>query len=65
GNVLKEHSGNGFIRENGDMRYDQWGENRLEPLFGLGFTISGRDLKDRYLLTALAPGSWNSPQSAT
>lgn len=83
GNVLQEHSGNGFIRENGDMRYDQGSENRvvlvdgntifeydgnaktvtnystskhkdrLEPLFRLGFTISGRDLKDRYLLTIL------------
>lgn len=82
-NVLLEHSGNGFIRKNGDMRYDQEGANRvvlvdgnkifdydgnaktvtnystskhkdrLEPLFRLGFTISGRDLKDRYLLTIL------------
>ncbi|MFK8041829.1 LolA family protein [Congregibacter sp.] len=83
GNVLEEHSGNGFIRENGDMRYSRADNNsvvlvdgnkifeydgnaktvttlstskhkeRLEPLYRLGFTISGRDLKDRYLLTIL------------
>lgn len=83
GELLSEHSGNGFIRKNGDMRYSRSDNNsvvlvdggkiieydgeaktattlytskhkeRLEPLYRLGFTIAGRDLKDRYLLTIL------------
>ncbi|MDH4073458.1 MAG: outer membrane lipoprotein-sorting protein [Gammaproteobacteria bacterium] len=83
GNVVRSHSGNGFIRKDGDMRYSQDGGNRimivdgntindydkaaatvtvysaskdksrLEPYYRLGFSISGRDMQDRYLVTIL------------
>ena len=80
GNIVTKHSGNGFIRKDGDMRYMQDGGNRtvvvlgntvsdydaaaktvteyslrdgkrLESYYRLGFSIAGRDMKDRYLLT--------------
>lgn len=80
GNVVIKHSGNGFIRKDGDMRYMQDGGNRtvvvlddkvsdydagaktvneyklrdgqrLEGFYRLGFSVAGRDMNDRYLLT--------------
>jgi outer membrane lipoprotein-sorting protein len=80
GNLVTKHSGNGFIRKDGDMRYMQDGGNRtvvvlddkvsdydagaktvneyklrdgkrLEGFYRLGFSVAGRDMKDRYLLT--------------
>lgn len=82
GNLVTGHSGNGFIRKNGDMRYVQDGGNRtvtvlgnkvsdydaeaktvaehslrdgsrLEGYYRLGFSIAGRDMRDRYLLTII------------
>ncbi len=82
GNVVDSHSGNGFIRKDGDMRYIQDGGNRtvvvlgytvseydaeaktvtesslrdgnrLEGFYRLGFSIAGRDMKDRYLITII------------
>lgn len=82
-NVVESHAGNGFINEDGDMRYSQDGGNRivivdrntvsdydasaetvheyslsrnkdrLEPYYRLGFSISGRDMQDRFLVTIL------------
>lgn len=80
GNLVIKHSGNGFIRKDGDMRYMQDGGNRtvvvlddkvsdydagaktvneyklrdgqrLEGFYRLGFSVAGRDMNDRYLLT--------------
>jgi outer membrane lipoprotein-sorting protein len=83
GTVAEAHTGDGFINENGDMRYNQDGgnrvvvvdrstvsgydksagtvtetslsrnKNRLEPYYRFGFSISGRDMQDRYLVTNL------------
>lgn len=83
GTVTQTHAGDGFINEDGDMRYNRDGgnrvvvvdrstvseydksagtvtetslsrnKNRLEPYYRFGFSMSGRDMQDRYLVTIL------------
>jgi outer membrane lipoprotein-sorting protein len=83
GGSVNRHSGDGFINDDGDMRYSQDGANRvvlvdrstvsdydksantvneyslsrnkdrLEPFYRLGFSISGKDMQDRFLVTIL------------
>lgn len=83
GATVESHAGNGFINEDGEIRYSQDGgerimlvdrysvqdydsttgtvheysfskhKDRLEPFYRLGFSISGRDIQDRYLVTII------------